>query len=595
MAESNSADGDGPRPDTTPAAPAASAQEGSTTAAPGAADAGAGRGAGADVPTLLPARMLNEYAYCPRLFHLEWVQGEFRDSADTVDGRWKHRNVDTPGGKLDGGAPKDGEVVHARSLALSSDRLGVIAVIDVVEADGRRATPIDYKRGEVPDGGPWEPERVQVCVQALLLREHGYECDEAAIWFVGSRRRVPVPIDDALVARTLELLAAARAQAAGGAIPPPLVGSPKCPRCSLNSICLPDETLAAAAAPEARLDDVRRLYPARDPARPVYVQEQGAKVGIEGERLVVRSQEGATKVRLIDVSHLCVIGNVQVSTQAIRELAGRGVPTCYFSYGGWFAAATTGAHHKNIDLRLAQFRAAEDPARSLAVARRIVAGKVKNQRTLLRRNHPSPDAGTLAELARLAASAGRAPGAATLLGIEGAAARAYFQAFPALLRSGEAWAFDFEGRNRRPPKDRVNAMLSFVYSLLVKDALATLVSVGFDPYLGVYHRPRYGRPALALDLAEEFRPLVGDSVVIGLINNDEIRADEFVVRGDAVALDARGRRKVLRAYERRMEVLVRHPLFGYTVSYRRLLELQARLLGRHLLGELPHYPPFRTR
>lgn len=138
-------------------------------------------------------------------------------------------------------------------------------------------------------------------------------------------------------------------------------------------------------------------------------------------------------------------------------------------------------------------------------------------------------------------------------------------------------------------------MLSYVYSVLVKDAFATLLAVGFDPFLGFYHRPRYGRPALALDLAEEFRPLVGDSVVVGLVNNEEIRPDEFVARGDAVALDARGRRKVLRAYERRMEVLVRHPLFGYTVSYRRLLELQARLLGRHALGELPHYPPFRTR
>lgn len=555
------------------------------------AEGSATAGGATSVPDLLPARMLNEYAYCPRLFYLEWVQGEFLDSADTVDGRRTHRNVDRPSGAI---APSDGETMHARSLTLSSERLGAIAVIDLVEAEGRRATPIDYKRGTVPESGPWEPERVQVCVQALLLREHGFECEEGAIWFAESRRRVPVPIDEDLIARTLAYLAEARRTAADGRIPPPLAGSPKCPRCSLAPICLPDEVVATAA-PEPRAEDVRRLYPARDPARPVYVQEQGAKVGIDGERLVVRGREVNEKVRLLDVSQLCLFGNVQVSTQAVRELAGRGVPVAHFTYGGWFQAVTTGMSHKNVELRLAQFRAAEEPGRSLAVARRIVAGKVKNQRTILRRNHPAPDPGALAALARLSADAARTRDAATLLGTEGSAAREYFRLFRGLLRSSETWAFDFEGRNRRPPRDRVNAMLSFVYSVLVKDALATLLAVGFDPYLGLYHRPRYGRPALALDLAEEFRPLVGDSVVIGLVNNEEIRASDFVVRGDAVALEPQGRRKVLRAYERRMEVLVRHPLFGYTVSYRRLLELQARLLGRHLLGELPHYPPFRTR
>jgi CRISP-associated protein Cas1 len=162
-----------------------------------------------------------------------------------------------------------------------------------------------------------------------------------------------------------------------------------------------------------------------------------------------------------------------------------------------------------------------------------------------------------------------------------------------LLAGGPA--FDVSGRNRRPPKDPVNALLSFVYSLLVKDLTVTLQAVGFDPLLGFFHRPRYGRPSLALDLAEEFRPLIGDSVVLTLINNGEVGASSFVSQAGASALTEAGRRSVLAAYERRLETEVTHPLFGYRVSYRRILEVQSRLLARTLLGEIEEYPNFCTR
>lgn len=155
--------------------------------------------------------------------------------------------------------------------------------------------------------------------------------------------------------------------------------------------------------------------------------------------------------------------------------------------------------------------------------------------------------------------------------------------------------FSFEGRHRRPPPDAVNCLLGYVYGLLVKELTAVALAIGFDPYLGFYHRPRFGRPALALDLPEEFRPLVADSVVINLINNGEISGSDFVVRAGGVGLTAGGRKAVLSAYERRLAVTVRHPVFKYTVSYRRILEVQARLLGAHLRGEVPEYVPFVTR
>jgi CRISPR-associated protein Cas1 len=227
-----------------------------------------------------------------------------------------------------------------------------------------------------------------------------------------------------------------------------------------------------------------------------------------------------------------------------------------------------------------------------------VRGKIKNCRTLLRRNARSEQPEALARLARLAGETANPSTFASLLGLEGAAARTYFGAFPAMLaeqRTLPGTTFSFEGRNRRPPLDAVNCLLSFAYALLVKDLAVACWLVGLDPYIGIYHKPRYGRPALALDLAEEFRPLIADSLVINLLNNGEVGESDFVVRAGGVALTAAGRRAVLSGYERRLEMEIKHPLFGYRVSYRRLLDIQVRLFGALLLGEVPEYVAFTTR
>lgn len=554
-------------------------------------------------PELVPARMLNEFAYCPRLGYLEWVQGEFADSVDTLEGRFQHRRVDAPGGKLPTAAEAaeaPAETIHARSVLLSDESLGAIARIDLLEGQGQRVTPVDYKHGKVPQTpeGAWEPERVQLCLQGLLLRANGYTCSEGALYFVESKQRVPVIFDDALITRTLELLKDARESAASGRIPPPLVDSPKCPRCSLVGICLPDEvnllSTGGGRVPIGR-DDVRRLTPARTENLPVYVQTQGATIGKSGDVLQVKQKgEVVESVRIMEISHLAIFGNVQISAQALRELCDRNIPICHFSYGGWFIAITQGMAHKNIDLRRHQFAGAGAPGVYLPIAREMVYGKIRNSRTLLRRNHQAQPVAALAELDRLSYRTHTADSLDTLLGIEGAAARAYFAEFQGMLKT-TSLAFAFRGRNRRPPRDPVNAILSFTYAMLIKDATVTALAVGFDPYLGFYHQPKYGKPALALDLAEEFRPLIADSVCLNLINNGEITERDVITRGDSVALTSEGRRKVISAYERRMDTLVTHPLFGYSISYRRVLEVQARLLGRHLLGELDAYPSFRTR
>ncbi len=558
----------------------------------------------ADVPDLVPARMLNEFTYCPRLAWLEWVQGDFVDSADTVDGRRHHRRVDRPTGDLPtpDDMPEDREQLHARSVHLSSPSAGLVARIDLVEANGVDVTPIDYKRGEAPDvpEGAWEPERVQLCAQGLILEDNGYSCREGVLYFAGSRRRVTIPFTPELRARTLELLGQMRETMAGSTIPPPLDDSPKCPRCSLVGICLPDEVnllRTQQAEPEADPETPRKLVPARDDALPVYVQAAGTRVGKSGEEITIEPREGEKQTaRLAQTSQLALFGAVQISTQALHAIVGRGIPVCYFSTGGWFHAITTGLMHKNVELRRSQFRIADDPVRSLALARRFVGSKIRNCRTFLRRNSEL-SARSLDALKVLANQADQAESPASLLGIEGSAAREYFQRFSGLLKrtEEEGLAFDFDGRNRRPPKDPVNAMLSLAYAVLAKDLTVVLQAVGFDPYLGFYHRPRYGRPALALDLMEEFRPLIADSVVVNAINTGVVRRKDFIVRGGAYALTPPGRARLLQAYERRMDELITHPVFGYRISYRRVLEVQARLLARHLAGEIPEFPGFETR
>ena len=229
--------------------------------------------------------------------------------------------------------------------------------------------------------------------------------------------------------------------------------------------------------------------------------------------------------------------------------------------------------------------------------RRFVQAKILNSRTFLRRNHSElPDEvfdAFKGDLRRVR----RAEGVETLLSVEGTAASRYFAHFAGMLRPADSSVatFDFAHRNRRPPRDPVNALLSFAYAMLTKDFTATLFSVGFDPYLGFFHKPRYGRPSLALDLMEEFRPLLADSVVLTLINNGEIGPADFISGLGGVALTQGGRMQLLTAYERRMRQEIIHPVFGYRISYRRVLEVQARLLGRYLMGEISEYPSFLTR
>lgn len=581
-----------------------------------------------ELPDYMQARMVNEFVYCPRLFFYEFVEQVFRDNEDTLEGSAQHKRVDREGSGLPPPEKVADEDIRTRSVMLSSERHRVIAKLDLLDVEGGVATPVDYKRGKPREGFDglevWPADRVQLAIQGLVLRENGYQCEEGLIFYQSTRQRVRVPFDDAVIAEAEAAIRSAWRLAESGPMPPPLEDSPKCPGCSLAPICLPDEvnrltapsepdavqltlfSAGEAGAPKKGPDsEVRRLLAPRYDLKAVYLNGQGLRVGKSSTVLQVKDRESVVQeLRLNEICQVNLFGNVQITTQAIQALCEAEIPVCYFSMSGWFYGVTSGLSTKNVFLRQTQFAMAPQAWFCRRLARSLVAGKIRNQRVLLQRNHVEPDRNVLQQMKESAARAEEAGSLEELLGIEGAAARLYFGAFQGMLKLGEGdeeadvprvLQFDFAGRNRRPPRDAVNALLSLGYSLLAKDFTVACAAVGFDPMMGFYHQPRFGRPALALDLMEPFRALIVDSAVINAINTRMVTPSDFICVGPSVALRTEGRKGFYRAYEARMDALVTHPLFDYRVSYRRMLEIQVRLLAKFLQGEIGEYPVFVTR
>lgn len=299
---------------------------------------------------------------------------------------------------------------------------------------------------------------------------------------------------------------------------------------------------------------------------------------------------------LEQVSHVNLMGNVRITTPAIKTLLEKGIPVSWFGAGGWFYGTTRLSTDTRIDIRIEQFRAADDE-RALATARILVADKIANGRTFLRRNlreRSDEQSTTLRAMMRLRDQALTAESPEELLGYEGSAARGYWKVFDEMIRSLDE-RLAMNGRNRRPPEDPVNALLSYGYGVLTRDCVQAVAGVGLDPHLGMYHTTHHGRPSMALDLMEPFRPLIIDSVVWSILSRGEVTAKEFIRAGQAVRMKPSARKALLKAYERRMDEMVTHPVFGYRVTYRQLLTIHARLVGRYFTGEIPEPPSFRTR
>lgn len=515
--------------------------------------------------------LVAHHVFCPRRAWLE-LHGERTDTAQMAVGVQDHVTVDDH---------STSRSVRRRSVDVASATLGVRGRCDSVEIaqDGsvviveHKATPV-RRRAEVT-----EPQAVQLALQALCLREAGYDVRGAAVWFSTTRLRVDVELTDALLSRAVDAVAQTRRDLAASTSPPPLEEDDRCRLCSHVSVCLPDEHRGRVPA--------RRIGVGDPLGRVLHLASPGSRASLRrGQIEVTVRDEPSVKVPMGQVAGLVVHGNADVSSALLREMLARGFPIVWCSWSGRVVGWACPADRPNGDARGPQHRL--DPATALAVARAVVGGKVRNQRHMLRRYSLRGRDALLA----LAVRTARARSTAELFGVEGLAAATYFGAIGGALRP--AWA-EFSQRTPRPARDAVNAALNVVYGLLLADVVRAVVACGLDPSGGVLHSAGRNKPALALDLMEEMRPLIADSAALWAINNGELRAAHFRTELGTVRLTEPGRKALIATYERRVTSEFRHAVFGYRVTWRRAMEIQARMFLAVVLGECECYRPVIAR
>jgi CRISP-associated protein Cas1 len=566
--------------------------------------------------SLWPARNVAEHAYCPRLFYLMEVEGIHVPSADTEKGMAVHRRVDRPSNASkpsdeDDSDPDKPKTV--RSLTLTSKHLGLTATLDLAEISGNKAIPIEYRKGRPKHNGslvppddpgesddqleppaePWPTDRVQVGLQTVLLEEAGYVVPEAIVYYATEKLRLRVEVDDSLRSEALSTLDAAK-RTAEGRRPLPLVNDSRCIGCSLQPVCLPDEVN------QQRNGQMRprKIWPPRDDGIHLVAQVNGAKVGVRGQSVRVTDKDGSLlkELPIANLESLSLLGSVQVSTQAAHVFAQNSIPVAYLSPAGRLIAIIEPHDSVSAEVRRQQVRRFDNAEDALQLTRALVAAKISNQRTLLLRNHPSLPQAVPADLARQAEQAARADSIDAVRGHEGQAAAIYFAHYAGMFRKAElAQQFDANGRQRRPPPDPINSCLSMAYTMLTHECVAALRVASLEPSIGAFHASRPGRPALALDLMEPFRPLIADSVAISAFNRGELAEGHFTRTASGCLFSDAGRRAFFDAYGRRMDTEITHPVFGYRLSYRRMLVLHARMIAAWLLGEVPTLAFLTTR
>jgi CRISPR-associated protein Cas1 len=526
----------------------------------------------------IPISLVAHHAFCPRRAWLE-AMGEHTDTHQVAVGLQAHASSDDPAAS---------RRARVRAVEVASERLGVVGRCDTVEWDEsgaatvveHKATPV-RRRPEVT-----EPMVVQLALQVAALREAGVRVDGAAVYFTEHRTRVPVPINEQELSTARTHVVCTAALLAASTAPPPLEDDRRCTRCSHAGVCLPDER---ALAP------VRRRVLVADPDTQVlHLATPGARASVRAGRVRVhKGDQELASVPLERVLALVVHGNVDVSGGLTRELLWRQLPIVWCSSSGRVIGWAVSARGPNGPGRVRQHVVSDRG--HLGLAREFVAAKIGNQATLLRRHGSAPDAVVaLRDLRRRALSATSLD---DLFGVEGDAAAKYFSCFATMLTTKvqEQDGFHFTTRTRRPARDPVNAALNFCYGLLLGDLIRAVAACGLDPHAGFLHSSGRNKPALALDLCEEFRAPIADSVVLGAFNNGELHAGDFSIVTGSTQLRPSGRSALISAYERRVSTAFRHPIFEYEVTWRRAMEIQARLVLGVLDGTQPSYKGIAIR
>lgn len=541
---------------------------------------------------LVRVMALHALAYCERLFYLEEVE-EIRVADTSVyAGRTLHEEI-----KQD-----EEERGEWTSLELASDGLGIVGKVDCLRRRDGTYIPYEHKRGRPRREGKtaiaWPADALQVSAYGMLLEEEtGQPVTEGRVRYHAENVTVRVPLDDAARNSVLAAVARARELRASPTRPPVTAFDRLCIRCSLAPICLPEEErLAANPAWEPV-----RLFPADRELKTIHVIQHGARISRSGESLRISTDEGeAQDFPIRDAEALVLHGYPQITTQALHLCAASGVGVHFVSPGGRYVAGLTSP--AGVQRRLRQYEALSKADTCLSIARELVMAKVENQlRYVLRATRENGrDASGVSEaiqaLRDSLKQSAHAEDLDSLRGHEGVAGRAYFSALASLVAEGVPEGMRFDGRSRRPPRDRFNATLSFGYALLYQAVLQAILVVGLEPSLGFFHTPRSSAHPLVLDIMELFRVPLWDVVLLGSVNRQQWDpTDDFDETAGRIWLSEAGRRKAIGLFERRLEETWKHPVVAYSLSYARLIELEVRLLEKEWSGQPGLFAKMRLR
>jgi len=539
---------------------------------------------------------LHALAYCERLFFLEEVERVRLADERVYAGRTLHVEIERD------------ETDEVFNLSFESETYGLIGKVDCIRKRDGNVIPYEHKRGKSArsvDGKPetWASDRLQIIAYCLLVEENlGETILEGRVRYHADNATVRVPIDEKARADFERQLERAKELQTSIERPPVASNERLCVKCSLAPICLPEEARLAERLSEstAEADELSaenkalQLFPAIDDRQILHILTNGAKVGRKGDRLEVWSPETEEKQAypVQEIGQVVIHGFAQITTQALRLCAERNLGVHWVGYGGRYMGAWTSGQG-SVQRRIRQYKALTHIDFCLALAKRLVEAKVKMQLGFLLR--ASRETGreienvqtSISSIRKLLSPLHRAESIDSLRGFEGSVGASYFKALPHLISDEAGEAMKPDGRNRRPPKDRCNALLSYGYALLLKDITNAILVVGLDPSLGFYHTPRSQAHPLALDLMEIFRVTLVDLPVLGSINRRQWdEAEDFQIAGKQVWLSDSGRKKFIQIYERRKADQWKHPVIGYSLSYSRHLELEVRLLEKEWTDKL---------
>lgn len=529
---------------------------------------------------LLPISLVAHQVFCPRRAWLESV-GERVNSFAIEVGNASHRRVDER---------NDDRSSRRRSVDVASAEVGVVGRCDVVAVnDDKTVEVVEYKSAPLRKTMQvTSAQRIQLALQSLCLTSMGYEVVGCAVHFMGSRRSVDVDITESDEIEARHFVQLTRDVVLADHAPEALVDDPRCGKCSHAGVCLPDER---------QWEPVRRRVQVADhEGHVLHVTVPGSRVSLaKGRVRISQNGEETGSVPLEKVSGVVAHGNVDISGALLRELMWRGLSVVWCSGRGRVVGFSNTAQSPNGSARHKQ--AIASGAGDLDVGREMIASKIANQATILRRGGGDPVALNVKSMRKGQRSAETAAGIPELLGAEGDAAARYFGCFRHLLSDNadadirESW----KGRHNRGAVDPVNVALNYAYGILLGDMLRAVLACGLDPHLGFVHSSTRNKPALALDLMEQFRPVVADSAVLTALNTRQLTSKHFTSVLGGWRLRDNGRRAIVSAYESRVAKTFQHPVFGYKVDWRRAMEVQARMLLGYLDGTQQDYLGIRVR